>query len=770
MPRPPRLLAATLFATCAALCPLAPLAAQAAQPSPPQAPPPAPAAPATPPAEPMGPPAELANRINFNLNFPKERGGGSAVGSAAALEYLRQDHAVLTGDVHVKYQDMDIYADRAEIDLTTKAVTAEGNVIVDQGPRRMTGTTLTWDLDTKTGRLENATAQVTPDYYFTGKVIEKTGIDTYEVEDGVFTSCTQDVPDWSFRMARAEVQAEAYARIHHTSMRVKRLPVLYTPYILWPTKTERTSGLLVPNIGYSQSRGGLFGLAYYQVLGRSYDTTFHLDAYSKSYLGVGDEFRYHPTEGTLGDFVGYAIKDPVQNRERWKVNINHVTDDLPFGMRGVVSLLRFSDFNFPRDFERDFSINTLRSVYSKGFLTGNWGPHLFNFLVDDRQTLVGFTPSGNFNVTEQRRLPEAEYRLRSTELGHSNLYLQVQSKLDQLDVAQTGLGSYGRADLFPQLTFPIHSFPWLSASITGGERLTWYGDSLDRATVSHFTGQSLTRVLPTASLEVVGPSFSRIFSWDLGSFGKFKHVIEPRWTYNYQGEFNHPEQILQFDEVDPTPKLGTSLGRLALDNRVLGKPANEENASAREILFFEIARNYSFDATQPQQATPDLKRRSLAGPLETQLRFNPSTTTSIDARASYDTLFSHLDSTSFSGNLTLGKSSFALTWFTNYQPQLGKTLSDQVRFSTALHFWDQKIGVQAGLAYDLQLKIWQDQRYVITYNAQCYGLNLELRQFQSLDPSVASGLRRDRDIRFSLSLKNVGTFLDLTGRSSSAVQ
>jgi len=717
----------------------------------------------------MGPPAELANRINFDLHFPKEKGGGSASGSSATLEYVRQDHAVLTGDVHVKYQDMDIYAQRAEIDLTTKPVTAEGDVIVDQGPRRMTGQTLTWDLDTKTGRLDNATGQVAPDYYFTGREIEKTGPDTYEVTDGVFTSCTQETPDWSFRMARAEVTVDGYARIHHTSMRVKKLPVLYTPYILWPAKTERTSGLLIPNIGYSQTRGGLLGLAYYQVLGRSYDTTFHFDAYAKNYFGVGDEFRYHPTEGTIGTFTGYAIKDPVLDKERWKIDLNHVTSDLPFDMRAVVSVLRFSDFNFPRDFERDFSINTLRTVYSKGFITGNWGPHLLNFLVDDRQTLLGFTPSGDFNVTEQRKLPELEYRLRSTELGHTNLYLQLRSSVDQLDVAQKGLGSYGRADFFPQLTLPIHSFSWLSASVTGGERFTWYGNTLD-PTQSRFTGESLTRTLPTASVELVGPSFSRIFSWDLGPFGKFKHVIEPRWTYNYQGEFERPQEILQFDDVDPTARFATSLGRIALDNRLLAKPADEENGSAREILLFEIARNYSFNGDQPQQSSADLQRKTAEGPIETQLRFSPSTTTSVDARATYDTLFSHLDSTSFSGNLMLGKSTFALTWFTSYQAELAQKLSDQIRLSTALHLWGDRIGLQAGLAYDLQLKIWQDQRYVLSYNGQCYGLTLELRQFQSLDPTVASGLRRDRDIRFSLSLKNVGTFLDLTGRTSSALQ
>ncbi len=815
MPTPSRLCAATLFIAWAALWPAAPLRGQeaagqpATQPTTPATtttPAPSttpthhhgekkeePAKPATPvvpaapvnPADIMGPPAELAARINFTLNFPKDKkgGGGTAVGSAATLEYVRQDHAVLTGDVHVKYQDMDIYADRAEIDLTTKAVTGEGNVILDQGPRRMTGETLTWDLDTKTGRLDNATGQMSPDYYFTGTTIEKTGDDTYEVINGIFTACTQDDPDWSFHMARAEVQVEGYARLHHTSMRVKRLPVLYTPYLLYPTRTERTSGLLIPNIGYSEARGGLLGLAYYQVLGRSYDTTFHLDAYAKNYLGVGDEFRYNPTEGTIGSIVGYAIKDPVLDKERWKIDINHTTTDLPFGMRAVVSVLRFSDFNFPRDFERDFSINTLRTVYSKGFITGNWGPNLLNLLFDDRQTLIGFTPSGNFNITEQRKLPELEYRLRSTELGNSNLYLQMRSSVDQLDVAQKGLGVYSRADLFPELTLPVHSFPWLSASITAGERYTWYGNSLD-STLTRFSGQSLSRTLPEGEVELVGPSFSKIFSWDIGPFDKFKHVIEPRWTYNYEGAFGHPEKILLFDDVDPTQQLGMNFGRLALDNRLLAKSDDEKDGSAREVLLFEIARNYSFDPNQPQQETPDLKKKTSAGPLEFQLRFNPTATTSLDARASYDTLFSHLQSTSFSGNLAIGKQTFGLTWFTSYQlgfqpvvlqpgvvPSVINTpISDQIRFTTSLNLWNQRLAIQAGLAYDLQLKLWQDQHYAITYTSQCYGLTLELRQFQSLDPSFPSGLRQDRDIRFSLTLKNIGSFLDLTSRSSSAAQ
>ncbi len=53
----------------------------------------------------------------------------------------------------------------------------------------------------------------------------------------------------------------------------------------------------------------------------------------------------------------------------------------------------------------------------------------------------------------------------------------------------------------------------------------------------------------------------------------------------------------------------------------------------------------------------------------------------------------------------------------------------------------------------------------MTYTSQCYSLRLELRDFQPAS-SAAAQVVRDREIRFLLSLKNVGTFLDLNSRSS----
>ena len=719
-------------------------------------------APVTPPV-PAGPPGAGPDRLDFQLKFTEEQGGGSAAGSAGNLEYKREDYAVLTGGVQIRYQDVDIKAEKAEIDLNTKVVTAEGEVIVDQGPRRLTGDTLVFNLDTKTGKLTNATGHVAPDYYFTGTEVAKTGDDTYQVTDGVFTSCSQEVPDWSFRLKEARVEVEGYAHVRNASLRAKKLPVFYTPYILWPVKSERSSGLLIPNIGYSDRRGASLGLAYYQTLGRSYDTTFHLDGYTEGFVGVGNEFRYRPTEGTQGVALGYYVRDPEVDDDRWKVEWNHTTTDLPWGMRGIVQFQDFSDFDFFRDFERDFDRNTLRFIDSRAFITGNWGPHLLNILLNDRETFIDLE-----QTIEQRKLPEIEYRLRSTRLGRTPLYMEFDGSLSYLDTARPNSyeGSYGRLDAFPQLTLPIRSFPWLSLSLSAGERLTWYSDSLD-ATQRSFSGESLSRALPFGSAEVIGPSFSRIFSRQLGGFAQFKHVVEPRFTYTYQGETDEDENLIPlFDEVDRP--FSRNRGRLALANRFLGKQSGE-NGTVREILLFELARDYSFDDERPLEVGqgPNGRVEASEGPLEALLRFSPTETISFKLETEYSLLFNELTGTGFTGNYGFGQGNYlGATWFTRFAPTTGESISNQVRLNGSLAIPSWHIRLEGQINYDFEEQLLQQQTLVLNYTSQCYGLRLELRDFQAGVGAGTGTQIRDREIRFSLTLKNVGTYLDLTSRSS----
>jgi LPS-assembly protein len=413
----------------------------------------------------------------------------------------------------------------------------------------------------------------------------------------------------------------------------------------------------------------------------------------------------------------------------------------------VVTLRRFSDFDFFRDFERSIDRASLRFVESRGFLAGSWGPHLVNFQVTDRETFVGGS------TTTDRRLPELEYVLRATQLGPTPLVLKVDSSLAYLSVdrSATYRSDYGRVDLQPELSLPFRPAPWLSFALSAGERFTWYGDSLD-ATGQAFTGESLARTVPVAGAEVIGPSFSRVFGRGAGG-ARFKHVVEPRLTYAFQGAFDDAAAIPPFDQVD---SLGSgNLARFSLINRLKAKPAGEGGGSAQEILSFEVARSYSFDDARPLEASSS-GETSQAGPLDAILRFNPGRDVDLRATATYSMLFRQLLQTSLASGVAFDRARVDLRWNVRYRGETGETLSNQVRLATALKVLPGRLGLQASLDYDVELALLRDQRYTIDFTAKCYGVRLEVRQFDAAD-------RRTTDYRIAFTLRNVGTFLDLTG-------
>ncbi|MCZ6506754.1 MAG: putative LPS assembly protein LptD, partial [Acidobacteria bacterium] len=352
-------------------------------------------------------------RLSFDL--PME-GGGRVIGLAGRMEYLRPDYIVASGGVDVRYAGQRIQAQRLEMDLTHQTVLAEGDVILDQGPRRMAGQRLDYDLGTQTGTVYDAKATLGKDLYFYGAEMSKVGPDTYILTDGVLTSCESENPAWSFKLARARVVMEGFARIYNTTMRVKKMPFLYLPFMMVPAKSERTSGFLMPNLGYSDRRGGVIGLAWFQTLGDSYDATLYADHYTEGLTTFGSEFRYTPVIGTTGRFEGFAVDDPSNifgNPEdegdlRWRIRWTHRSLDLPFGLTAVANVTDFSDFNFFRDFSRNFDSIRIRNIQSRAYLQGSWGKSSATLLVENQEQ---FITTGV--VRSRRQLPELEYNLRS---------------------------------------------------------------------------------------------------------------------------------------------------------------------------------------------------------------------------------------------------------------------------------------------------------------------------------------------------------------------
>ena len=115
------------------------------------------------------------DRVSFSFSLGEAPSGGRASGTAGDFEYQPGVYLIATGGVDFKYRGLRLQADRVRVDIPTRQLTAEGDVILDEGPQRLIGATLEYNLDTRTGRVSEATAYVEPEYYFSGAQIAKTG-------------------------------------------------------------------------------------------------------------------------------------------------------------------------------------------------------------------------------------------------------------------------------------------------------------------------------------------------------------------------------------------------------------------------------------------------------------------------------------------------------------------------------------------------------------------------------------------------------------------
>ncbi|HEY5610366.1 MAG TPA: LPS assembly protein LptD, partial [Thermoanaerobaculia bacterium] len=708
----------------------------------------------------------------FSFEFKAQEGGAIHI-KADHQEAVQDEYYILHGNVKVTYGDITISGDKITYNLKTKDVTGEGNVILDQGPRRLSAERVIFNLDSETGTLFKATGYFEPSVYFTGEKIEKIGEGTYRLTNGIFTSCDLDDPSWSFRVQRGTVTVDDYARLQNISFRARRLPLFWTPYVVWPTKRDRSRGLLVPKVGFSERFGTYLGNAYFIPFGPSYDATIFADYYSKGYYGTGAEVRYKPSVDVAGKFLGHLVRDPEPELSapdeegdetlEWKYAYTHTHENLPGGFRGVIDIRDFSDLEFFQRFERRFELNTISNIYSSAYLTKNRSRYSLNVRADRRKHFLG---QGQEQIFQQ--LPAVQLTTYPNRIGNTPFYLALESSISNLLTTSTSpvrpaaSTHYQRADFFPTLSVQLRTPLWISIKPQLSIRETYYSSSLEPTTRA-ILDESLSRSYAQGQVEIVGPSLSRIYQREAGGFSRFKHVIEPRVRYVYTTEVDNQNRVIQFDTVDsPVLPIVRDSVEYSLTQRIIGKEKGE-NASAREIMSITLRQSAALSDPFRQVVIPGRKQNRFT-PLSLTTRFNPYQSVSVDATAVFGNLSQQLDQASLSANLRSAATNryLGLTWYSTFKPP-GAVAggSSQFRFLGGIPIWKEKLRADAAVNYDAERRDLLEQRYLVGYNASCYNVGVEFRDFIAY--SFLGPTDRNREYQISVSLKNVGTFVDLRG-------
>ncbi len=571
------------------------------------------------------------------------------------------------GDVTLHKGENYLKADYVRYYWSTRWVYLRGNVQGNWGGDHLQAEEAEFDLQSKVGWLNNGTIFVQdPHMYFQGRVLRKTGTNTYAFEDATVTACDGQVPAWSLRSASGEITVNGYARLWHPRLQIKNRPLLYAPYLTIPVKTKRQSGFLWPDLTVSSEHGAGFNLPYYWAINEEQDATFYLNPMDKTGVRAGVEYRHTPNLSSQGMWLADWLYDrstataasdteyendgllrPNHNRYWLRGKYDGKTFGNLFDLKVDVDYLSDQDYlnefdQGPLGFERsrqEFLDVFGRTIEDEDditrenrlYLSRNWQDSGLRMRLEYTQNLAFANDNRDSSLDDTlQRLPQLEYDIYRTALGTTPLEWSAENELTYFWREYGTTGS--RLDLRPRLSLPLES-AYGSLIPTLGLRQTVYGvERFESTTAAQETDSAwMSRTLwdfeATANTEfgrvfnlAPPPAVSNATAGAASRWTKLKHVVRPELSYEYQpyvDQSDYPD-FDDLDRIEPRDELTYSLTQVFTgrrDNRVPVAAANGTTQRFKRVpRYTELARirleqSYDFREATRQDDREQYPRR-----------------------------------------------------------------------------------------------------------------------------------------------------------------
>lgn len=439
----------------------------------------------------------------------------------AENRYIAIGNVIITRDSAVYMADKAVYNEKNE------DMQLEGHVVLEDKDFIIKTEKADFNARTKKGMLYNAVVFLKQGKNWVyGINMQKLGDDHYYAKTVYFTACdtesyrkadniktkkkvSDDKPDWCFRGEDADIIAGDKITAINTTFRIKDLPVLYSPYFQGPAEKDRKTGLLMPLIGTSSSKGLFARPSFFWAIDENRDATLSADYYSKRGVGTGLEYRF-VENNHQGTWNAYQIKDNKLD-ERFivvKVNDRYTTPDL----QAFMDIHYTNKWNYYNEYGDTQQITVSRFLQSSaevsvpvGIGSSSRAYLLSQYWVNLRSDITEHIP---------QRLPEVGYVLNPTAIGPGVLSVSanVANFVRRDDI-------YGqRLDLMPAVSYSMGDTVRLTQTATFRE--TAYNLFNEGS-----TGQNPHREMFQYRAQLQ----TRIIK----NYGSFMHVVEPSVEYNY---------------------------------------------------------------------------------------------------------------------------------------------------------------------------------------------------------------------------------------------
>jgi LPS-assembly protein len=380
-------------------------------------------------------------------------------------------------------------------------------------------------------------------------------------------------------------------------MRVKGIPLLYSPYVFFPVKLRRQSGLLTPQVGVSDRKGWRYSQPLFLVIDESSDATLYADYMEKRGLRGGLELRYLLDEASQGTLMVDGFSDrrvddgqpdnsknwgyddttsssasddiPRPNEDRYWLRMKH-DQSLPAGFNAQLDLDLVSDQDYLQEFKGGYmGFNETRDYFLDTFgrdiddYDDTVRPNRLNFARTWGSYSLNLEGRWNDNVLARQEYTDDEMRQKYTDdetlqrlpaltldvsrhrLLESPLYLTAANEAAHLYEPDGDKGY--RLDLYPRLLWPFKLGPYLSLEPSAGYRQTLW-NRYENETDPHQEGRADHRELYDLRLDLSSEVY-RTLPGLLPGADRSKHSLRPQLTYRYIPRVDQ-DDLPDFDAVD----------------------------------------------------------------------------------------------------------------------------------------------------------------------------------------------------------------------------
>ncbi|MES2819506.1 MAG: LPS-assembly protein LptD [Pseudomonadota bacterium] len=477
--------------------------------------------------------------------------------SAKASRYEQEQQvATLAGDVVLRQAGMQVEADEANLRQAENKGELIGNVrLRDQG-MLIVGDRVELQLDNGEAKVENAEYVLHKGHVRGSALYAKRQENAIiRLKDGTYTRCEPGQNDWHLKGNNITLNPlTGRGSATNVTLRVKNIPVFYTPYISFPIDERRQTGFLAPSLSSSSDDGLTLQTPYYFNLAPNFDATLYPSFMTDRGLLLEGELRYL-TRNSEGQVGGAFLNDENDDRElqsdyedtRWMYSWQH-----KYGLnQRLLAEVDYTDISDPyyfQDLSTDLSINTPDFVDQRGALTYRGDSYVarLNAHAYERATIVDITPYNRMpQITLDGALPFQPAGLNfayGSELVRFDRDLQSGNFINEdgnpeswYDNNLSGLARANgtRLHLEPGVSLPM-STTWGYVTPQLKYLYTQYDlelDSIGRSQIGSFD-DAPDRGVPLVSIDS-GLYFDR--STEL--FGKtYKQTLEPRLFYLYVPE------------------------------------------------------------------------------------------------------------------------------------------------------------------------------------------------------------------------------------------